>query len=144
MQTALAMGLGLNKEEGGNKLKETGSVKEYFRLLMHLGMLGCADNTVPTVEDAKPAYFAAANNLGLNITRFEKISGAWELDNILYKMDIAVEGIKGNEICKHIELIRFHKIKNGWEIELPIFSLCGIRKNDINFEPINLSKNVIN
>jgi hypothetical protein len=125
-------------------LKEIGSVKEYFRLLMHLGMLGCSDNTTPTIEDARPAYFAAAQNVGLNITKFEKIGGDWELDSILYKMDVAVEGIRDNKICRHIELIRFHKINNGWEIELPIFSICGIRKDDINLEPMNLSKNVIN
>jgi hypothetical protein len=125
-------------------LKEIGSVKEYFRLLMHWGMLGCADNTAPAIEDAKPAYFAAAQNIGLNITKFEKIGGDWELENIIYKMDVAVEGTRGNEICKHVELIRFHKINNGWDIELPIFSICGIRKDNINLEPINLSKNVIN
>jgi len=103
-----------------------------------MGMICSANNATPAAEDAHSAYFAAADKLGLKITRFEKISGQWELENILYKMDIAVEGIKDKAVYKHIEVIRFHKTNNGWYVELPVFRICGIRKSDLKFNPIGL------
>jgi|WetSurMetagenome_2_1015567.scaffolds.fasta_scaffold00201_31 hypothetical protein len=115
------------------------SIKEYYRLLLQLGMLGSPDGTAPSIDDAKSVYFTDAEKIGLRITKFNKIGGSWELEGLVYKMEVAVEGILNESPCKHTETVRFHRISKGWEIELPIFSLCGIRKNEVKFEPIILS-----
>lgn len=104
-----------------------------------MGMIGHDDNAaVPTIEDARPVYFAAAGKLGLHINRFEQIKGEWEMGNIIYKMEIAVEGVRNSSSCSHIESIRFHKTRKGWDVELPMFSICGIRTNTSNFEPLSI------
>jgi len=124
-------------------VKDLRTPKDFFHSLMHMGIIGASDSAAPSIDDAKPAYFAAANKIGLTITSFEKIAGQWEWENILYKMEVAVEGTKDKDVYKHTEIIRFHKTKSGWYIELPVFSICGIRKNEVSFKPIDLSNNLI-
>jgi hypothetical protein len=101
-----------------------------------MGMFGHINDSVPSIEDAKPAYFAAAGQLGLKIDKFEQIDGQWEMGNIIYKMEVAVEGVINSTSCSHIESLRLHKTKNGWDVELPMFSICGIRTNNLHFESL--------
>jgi hypothetical protein len=96
---------------------------------MSMGLIRAPQSDMPTIDDAKPAYIGAANRIGLTVTKFEEITGQWEWDRLLYRMDVAVEGVRDDAVYEHVERIRFHKTTCGWYIELPVFRLCGLRKN---------------
>jgi len=110
---------------------------------MTLMLCSCAKDNTPSTEDAKKAFAERVAKSNIVVTKFERVNGGWEMENVLYKMDVAVEGTREGKKCERKEMpIRLHKMEKGWKYKGGGFGPVLCREHipvGIKVAPIDLS-----